>query len=74
MGLSQQVLDKEDKLSNINNSEYHQLRVDIFKLLNELSYLKEFYPPALSEKQVELVTEDIMEIVDNWRKNNERTI
>ena len=62
MSLSQQFLDKEDKKSNVYlNSDYAQLRVNIFKILNELDY---------SEKQVEFVTEDILEIVDKFLKEN----
>ena len=58
MSLSQQFLDKEDKRSNIYlNSNYSQLRVDIFKIINDL---------ACSEKQAELFTEDILEIVDKF--------
>lgn len=60
MSLSQQFLDKEDKGSNVYlNSNYSQLRVDIFKIINDLAY---------SEKQAELFTEDILEIVDKFLK------
>ena len=62
MSLSQQFLDKEDKGSNVYlNSNYSQLRVDIFKIINDLAY---------SEKQAELFTEDILEIVDKFLKEN----
>ena len=58
MSLSQQFLDKEDKMSNVYlNTDYGQLRVDIFKIINDL---------ACSEKQAELFTEDILEIVDKF--------
>ena len=61
MSLSQQLLDKEDKKSNVYlNTDYAQLRVDIFKILNDLSYDY--------EKKVSLITEDILEIVDKFIK------
>jgi hypothetical protein len=60
--LNQEFLDKEDKKSNVYlNVAYAQLRVDIFKTLNELSYD--------TEKRVSLITEDILEIVDKFIKN-----
>ena len=60
--LNQEFLDKEDKKSNVYlNVAYAQLRVDIFKILNELSYD--------SEKRVSLITEDILEVVDKFIKN-----
>ena len=60
--MSQQFLDKEDKKSNVYlNTDYAQLRVDIFKILNDLSYDY--------EKKVSLITEDILEIVDKFIKN-----
>jgi len=60
--LNQEFLDKEDKKSNVYlNVAYAQLRVDIFKTLNELSYD--------AEKRVSLITEDILEIVDKFIKN-----
>ena len=63
MSLSQQLLDKEDKWSNVYlNSDYAQLRVDIFKIINDL---------ACSERQAELMTEDILEIVDKFIKEKE---
>ena len=58
--LNQEFLDKEDKKGNVYlNTDYAQLRVDIFKMLNDLSYD--------SEKRVSLITEDILDIVDNYR-------
>ena len=61
MSLSQQLLDKEDKKSNVYlNPDYAQLRVDIFKTLNDLSYDY--------EKKVSLITEDVLEIVDKFIK------
>ena len=61
--MSQQFLDKEDKKSNVYlNTDYAQLRVDIFKILNDLSYDY--------EKKVSLITEDILEIVDKFIKEN----
>ena len=61
MSLSQQLLDKEDKKSNVYlNTDYAQLRVDIFKILNDLSYDY--------EKKVSLITEDVLEIVDKFIK------
>ena len=59
MSLSQQFLDKEDKKSNVPLGNYSQLRVDIFKILNGLSE---------SEKRAELLTEDILEVVDRFIK------
>ena len=60
--LNQEFLDKEDKKSNVYlNVAYAQLRVDIFKTLNELSYD--------TDKRVSLITEDILEIVDKFIKN-----
>ena len=60
--LNQEFLDKKDKKSNVYlNVAYAQLRVDIFKTLNELSYD--------AEKRVSLITEDILEIVDKFIKN-----
>ena len=62
MSLSQQYLDKEDKKGNIYlNTKYSQLRVDIFKIINQFLYI---------EKRAELVTEDILEIVDKFLKEN----
>ena len=62
MSLSQQLLDKEDKKSNVYlNTDYAQLRVDIFKVLSDLSYD--------SEKRVSLITEDILDIVDKFIRN-----
>ena len=62
--LNQEFLDKKDKKSNVYlNVAYAQLRVDIFKTLNELSYD--------SEKRVSLITEDILEIVDKFIKNKQ---
>ena len=62
MGLSQQFLEKDDKKSNVYlNTDYAQLRVDIFKILNDLSYD--------SEKRVSLITEDILDIVDKFIRN-----
>ena len=62
--MSQQFLDKEDKKSNVYlNTDYAQLRVDIFKILNDLSYDY--------EKKVSLITEDILEIVDKFIKEKE---
>ncbi len=58
MSLSQQFLDKEDKKGNIYlNTNYSQLRVDIFKIINQLTY---------TEKKAELLTEDVLEIVDKF--------
>jgi hypothetical protein len=64
MSLSQQFLEKDDKKSNVYlNSDYAQLRVDIFKTLNDLSYDY--------EKKVSLITEDILEIVDKFIREKE---
>ena len=65
MSLSQQFLDKEDKWSNnVYMGDYSELRVDIFQYLyKELMY---------SEKQVSLMTEDILEFVDKDRQNKEK--
>ena len=60
--LNQEFLDKEDKKGNVYlNTDYAQLRVDIFKMLNDLSYD--------SEKRVSLITEDILDIVDKFIRN-----
>jgi len=68
--LNQEFLDKEDKKSNVYlNTDYAQLRVDIFKILNGIESVKDFYPPVLSEKRLALITEDILEIVDKFIKN-----
>ena len=66
MSLDQRFLDKEDKKSNVYlNPNYAQLRVDIFRILNELSYDY--------ERRVSLITEDVLEIVDKFiKKNNEQ--
>ena len=62
--MNQQFLEKEDKKSNVYlNTDYAQLRVDIFKTLNDLSYDY--------EKKVSLITEDILEIVDKFIKEKE---
>ena len=61
MSLSQQLLDKEDKKGNVYlNPDYAQLRVDIFKTLNDLSYDY--------EKKVSLITEDINKIGKDYRR------
>ena len=60
MTLSQQFLDKEEK-KNDNvylNSSYAQLRVDIF------AYLKEGPLSHYSARQVELITEDLLRVID----------
>ena len=63
MSLSQGFLDKEDKHGNIYlNTDYSQLRVDIFKIINQLTY---------TEKKAELLTEDVLEVVDKFLKENE---
>ena len=60
--LNQEFLDKEDKRGNVYlNTDYAQLRVDIFKVLSDLSYD--------SEKRVSLITEDILDIVDKFIRN-----
>jgi len=66
LSLDQRFLDKEDKKSNVYlNPNYAQLRVDIFRILNELSYDY--------ERRVSLITEDVLEIVDKFiKKNNEQ--
>ena len=62
MSLSQQFLDKEDKKGNVYlNTDYAQLRVDIFKIINQLTY---------TEKKAELLTEDILGVVDKFLKEN----
>ena len=63
VSLSQQFLDKEDKKGNIYlNTDYSRLRVDIFKIINQLTY---------TEKKAELLTEDVLEVVDKFLKENE---
>ena len=58
MGLSQQFLEKDDKKSNVYlNTDYAQLRVDIFKIIHSTC--------DMSDKRAEFVTEDILELVDN---------
>jgi len=55
VSLSQQFLDKKEKKSNVYlNSDYTQLRIDIFKIIN---------PLVKTEKRASLLTEDILEIV-----------
>ena len=68
MSLSQAYLDKEEKESNVYiNSEYAQLRVGIFqylyKQLKELMY---------SERQVSLMVDDLLEIIDTDRKKTNK--
>jgi hypothetical protein len=61
MSLNQPYLDKEDKESNVYlNSDYAFLRVDIFKIINTLT----------TERKAELLTEDILELVDKFLKEN----
>jgi hypothetical protein len=61
MSLNQPYLDKEDKESNVYlNSNYAFLRVDIFKIINTLT----------TERKAELLTEDILELVDKFLKEN----
>ena len=61
MSLNQPYLDKEDKKSNVYlNSDYAFLRVDIFKIINTLT----------TERKAELLTEDILELVDKFLKEN----
>ena len=63
MSLNQPFLDREDKQGNIYlNSDYAQLRVDIFKII---------YGLVESEKRAELLTEDILNIVDKFIKEKE---
>ena len=51
--------DKRDKweTKTCRNDDYVQLRVDIFKYINELSYI--------FERKAQLITTDILEIVAN---------
>ena len=64
MSLSQQFLEKDDKKSNVYlNTDYAQLRVDIFKIIH--TGIRN-----MSERNAELFTEDILEIVDKFLKEN----
>ena len=60
---SQVTMDKEDKLSekSYRNSDVHQLRVDVFKLLNELANetLSRGY---VREQRVSVFTDYLLEI------------
>ena len=68
MSLSQQFLDRKDKWSNnVYLGDYSELRVDIFQYL-----YKELKELMYSEKQVSLMTEDILEFVDKDKQKKEK--
>ena len=70
MSLSQQFLDRKDKWSNnVYMGDYSELRVDIFQYL-----YKELKELMYSEKQVSLMTDDLLEFVDKdfIKKTNEQ--
>ena len=65
--MSQPFLDKEDKWSNVYLGNYSELRVDIFQYL-----YKELKELMCSEKQVSLMTEDLLEFVDRDFRKKEK--
>ena len=60
--------DKKDKweTKTCRNDDYAQLRVDIFKYINELSYI--------FERKAQLITTDILEIVAKNINKGEKTM
>jgi len=64
MSLSQQFLDREDKWSsNVYLGDYSELRVKIFKYINEY---------FLNEQKTSLITEDILDLVDKDKQKKEK--
>ena len=64
MSLSQQFLDRKDKRSsNVYLGDYSELRVKIFKYINE--YFS-------NEQKASLITEDILEFVDKDKHKKEK--
>ena len=64
MSLSQQFLDRKDKWSsNVYLGDYSELRVKIFK------YINEYFP---NEQKASLITEDLLEFVDKDRQKKEK--